>query len=58
MRYFEYQPDRSGKHAAAFLKDFTGFLVTDGYAGYHIVDNQKQTQVFHINHVRLGHTTY
>jgi len=33
IRYFEYQPDRSGKHAAKFLKDFTGCLVTDGYAG-------------------------
>ncbi len=34
IRFFEYQPDRSGKHAAAFLKGFTGCLVTDGYAGY------------------------
>lgn len=38
IRYFEYQPDRSGKHAAAFLKDFTGCLVTDGYAGYNQVE--------------------
>ena len=30
--------DRSGKHAAAFLKDFSGCLVTDGYAGYNQVD--------------------
>lgn len=37
IRYFEYQPDRSGKHAAKFLKDFTGCLVTDGYAGYNQV---------------------
>lgn len=34
LRYFEYQPDRSGKHPAALLKDFRGCLVTDGYAGY------------------------
>jgi len=34
VRYFEYQPDRSGKHPAALLKDFHGCLVTDGYAGY------------------------
>ena len=34
IRYFEYQPDRSGKHPAALLKDFRGCLVTDGYAGY------------------------
>lgn len=37
VRFFEYQPDRSGKHAAAFLKGFTGCLVTDGYAGYNQV---------------------
>ena len=37
-RYFEYQPSRSGKHAAAFLKGFTGCLVTDGYAGYNQVE--------------------
>lgn len=37
IRFFEYQPDRSGKHAAAFLKGFTGCLVTDGYSGYNQV---------------------
>ena len=37
IRFFEYQPDRSGKHAAAFLKGYTGCLVTDGYAGYNQV---------------------
>ena len=36
--YFEYQPNRSGKHAAAFLKGFHGCLVTDGYAGYNQVE--------------------
>ena len=34
IRFFEYQPNRSGKHPAALLKDFGGCLVTDGYAGY------------------------
>lgn len=34
IRIFEYQPDRSGKRPANFLKGFTGYLVTDGYAGY------------------------
>jgi len=28
VRYFEYQPDRSGKHPAALLKEFEGRLVT------------------------------
>lgn len=39
VRIFEYQPDRSGKRAENFLKGFTGFLVTDGYAGYNQVKN-------------------
>lgn len=38
VRFFEYQPSRSGKHAAAFLKVFSGCLVTDGYSGYNQVD--------------------
>ena len=37
IRFFEYQPDRSGKHPAQLLKDFKGCLVTDGYAGYNQV---------------------
>lgn len=34
IRIFEYQPDRSGKRPANFLNVLTGYLVTDGYAGY------------------------
>ena len=34
IRFFEYQPDRSGKHPSVLLKDFKGCLVTDGYSGY------------------------
>lgn len=41
IRIFEYQPDRSGKRPESFLKGFTGYLVTDGYAGYNQV--QKVT---------------
>ena len=37
VRLFEYQPDRSGKRPASFLGGFTGYLVTDGYAGYNQV---------------------
>lgn len=33
IRYFEYQPDRSGKRAERFLKDFTGCLVTGWISG-------------------------
>ena len=38
VRFFEYQPSRSGKHAVAFLKGFSGCLVTDGYSGYNQVE--------------------
>ena len=34
LRFFEYQPDHSGKHPATLLKDFTGYLVTDRYSDY------------------------
>lgn len=34
---FKYQPDRSGKRPASFLNGFTGYLMTDGYAGYNQV---------------------
>lgn len=36
---FEYQPSRSGEHAKRFLKDFHGYLQTDGYGGYDKVEN-------------------
>ncbi len=32
--YYEYQETRASKHAQEFLKEFTGYLQTDGYAGY------------------------
>jgi len=32
---FEYQPNRKAKHPLEFLKGFSGYLHTDGYAGYH-----------------------
>lgn len=32
---YEYQPDRKGIRPKEFLKDFVGYLHTDGYAGYH-----------------------
>jgi len=32
---YDYQPDRRAKRPAEFLKDFKGFLHTDGYDGYH-----------------------
>jgi transposase len=32
---YEYQPSRGAKHPKKFLKDFKGYLHTDGYEGYH-----------------------
>jgi len=32
---YEYQPSRSGDHPAEFLKNFKGFLHTDGWSAYH-----------------------
>lgn len=31
---YDYQPSRNGDHAAAFLKDFKGYVHSDGYSGY------------------------
>ena len=39
ISYFKYQPDRKGKHAERFLKQFSGCLVTDGYAVYNKVED-------------------
>ena len=35
---YEYQPGRGAKHPKAFLERFQGYLHTDGYAGYHDLD--------------------
>jgi transposase len=32
---YEYQPDRKAEHPKLFLKNFSGYLHTDGYEGYH-----------------------
>jgi len=32
--WFAYSPDRKGEHPANHLKDFTGILQADGYAGF------------------------
>ena len=32
--WFAYSPDRKGEHPAKHLKDFTGILQADGYAGF------------------------
>lgn len=39
---FEYQPTRGGKHPAAFLKGFVGYLICDGYDAYNAVVGAKR----------------
>jgi transposase len=36
---YDYQTSRSGKHPARFLKEFKGYLHTDGYGGYNNLPN-------------------
>ena len=31
---YDYQPSRNGDHAVTFLKDFKGYVHSDGYSGY------------------------
>ena len=31
---YDYQPSRNGDHAAAYLKDFKGYVHSDGFSGY------------------------
>ena len=39
---YEYRPDRRAEHPKLFLKNFSGYLHTDGYEGYHnLSDNIK-----------------
>jgi transposase len=35
--WFAYTPDRKGEHPKAHLREFTGKLQADGYAGYDVV---------------------
>ena len=41
LRCFEYRESRSGKWAKAFLEDFSGVLITDGYSGYNKVEDAE-----------------
>lgn len=36
---YDYQTTRSGKHPSKFLKEFKGYLHTDGYGGYNDLPN-------------------
>ena len=32
---YDYQPSRNGDHAVTYLKDFNGYVHSDGYSGYY-----------------------
>lgn len=36
---YDYQPSRNGDYATAFLKDFNGYIHSDGYSGYNKLTN-------------------
>lgn len=36
---YEYQATRAGRHAKTFLNDFKGYLQTDGFPGYHVLES-------------------
>lgn len=38
---FDYKPTRKGENAQKFLQGFHGYLVRDGYSGYHILQDVK-----------------
>ena len=35
---YDYRPSRSGENAASYLKDFKGYVHSDGYSGYNKLD--------------------
>ena len=43
---YEYHPTRAGTVASDFLEGYTGFLQTDGYAGYNLAG--KQDDIVHV----------
>jgi len=52
---FQYHPTRSGDVVRTFLRDFQGYVQTDGYAAYNFLDDEKD--IHHIGcwaHARRG----
>lgn len=53
LLFFHYHPSRAGEVARAFLKDYQGYLQTDGYAGYaRVGDSPGIVHVGCMAHVR------
>jgi transposase len=52
---YQYHPTRSGDVVKAFLRDFKGYVQTDGYVAYNFLDHEKD--IHHIGcwaHCRRG----
>lgn len=43
---YEYDKTRKTDHPRAFLKDYHGFVVTDGLADYHLLDKERDDLTF------------
>jgi transposase len=41
---YQYHPTRSGDVAATFLRDFKGYVQTDGYSGYDFLDSEQDIE--------------
>ncbi len=39
---YQYHETRSGSVAREFLRDFTGYVQSDGYSGYDFIDHEKE----------------
>jgi transposase len=52
--YYFYKPTRSGEVIKEKLEGYTGRVLTDGYAGYNILDDLKIEQGFCWSHGRRG----
>jgi transposase len=50
--YYRYAPDRKGKRPQDHLKDYSGFLHADGYAGYEALYGDRIREVACMAHVR------
>ena len=42
---YEYQKTRKADHPMEFLKDFSGYLVTDGYEAYHKLARKRKDEI-------------
>lgn len=49
IRIFKYKPTRAGDNPQKFLEGFSGYVITDGYAGY---DHLKELRMHIVGHTQ------